>query len=58
MREMRVQAFRGVRAVLFDLDGTLLDSAPDLGAAAETLRAARGLPPLPQRATRPRRALP
>lgn len=39
--------FQGVRAVLFDLDGTLLDSAPDLGAAAEALRAARGLPPLP-----------
>lgn len=44
--------FRGVRAVLFDLDGTLLDSAPDLGAAAETLRAARGLAPLPLEAYR------
>jgi phosphoglycolate phosphatase len=39
--------FAGVRAVLFDLDGTLLDSAGDLGAAAEHLRAQRGLPPLP-----------
>lgn len=44
---MSARLFRGVRAVLFDLDGTLLDSAPDLGAAAEALRAARGLEPLP-----------
>lgn len=35
-----------VRAILFDLDGTLIDSAPDLGAAAEKMRLARGLPPL------------
>lgn len=33
-------------AVLFDLDGTLIDSAPDLGAAAEQMRAERQLPPL------------
>ncbi|MBL0920399.1 MAG: HAD-IA family hydrolase [Hydrogenophaga sp.] len=44
--------FLGVRAVLFDLDGTLLDSAPDLGAAAESLRAIRGLEPLPIEAYR------
>jgi N-acetyl-D-muramate 6-phosphate phosphatase len=49
---MPLQTFRGVRAVLFDLDGTLLDSAPDLGAAAEALRAARGLEPLPLHAYR------
>lgn len=36
-----------VRAVLFDLDGTLVDSAPDLGAAADQMRVARGLPSLP-----------
>jgi len=33
-------------AVLFDLDGTLIDSAPDLAGTANDLRAARGLPPL------------
>lgn len=44
--------FDGVRAVLFDLDGTLLDSAPDLGAAAEWLREQRGLPPLSLQAYR------
>jgi phosphoglycolate phosphatase len=37
----------GFRAVLFDLDGTLIDSAPDLAAAADALRTARGLPGLP-----------
>lgn len=33
--------------ILFDLDGTVVDTAPDLSAAANALRAARGLPPLP-----------
>ena len=42
-----------VRAVLFDLDGTLLDSAPDLAGAANRLRADHGLPPLPLAALRP-----
>lgn len=31
-------------AIFFDLDGTLIDSAPDLGGAAEQMLAARGLP--------------
>lgn len=35
--------FRNVEAVLFDLDGTLIDSAPDLGAAADKMRIDRGL---------------
>ena len=35
-----------LQAVLFDLDGTLVDSAPDLGAAADQLRTDRGLPSL------------
>nr|WP_145546131.1 HAD-IA family hydrolase [Variovorax boronicumulans] len=37
---------RELKAVLFDLDGTLVDSAGDLGAAADQLRTDRGLPPL------------
>lgn len=40
-------------AVLFDLDGTLVDSAPDLAGAANDLRAERGLPPLAMAALRP-----
>ncbi len=36
-----------VEAVLFDLDGTFADTAPDLGAALNHLRAQRDLPPLP-----------
>lgn len=44
---------RRVAAVLFDLDGTLLDSAPDLAGTANDLRARRGLPPLPLHAYRP-----
>ncbi|MDD2925157.1 HAD-IA family hydrolase [Rhodoferax sp.] len=39
--------FTDVQAVLFDLDGTLIDSAPDLGAAADAMRVARGMPSLP-----------
>jgi len=42
-----------VRAVLFDLDGTLIDSAPDLAGAANDLRQAQGLPPLPFERLRP-----
>ena len=33
-------------AVLFDLDGTLLDSAPDMLAAANAMRARRGIGPM------------
>jgi phosphoglycolate phosphatase len=40
-------------AVLFDLDGTLIDSAPDLAAAANAMRRDRGLAPLPYERLRP-----
>jgi phosphoglycolate phosphatase len=44
---------RDLRAVLFDLDGTLVDSAPDLAAAANWLRGLHGLEALPYEALRP-----
>ena len=43
----------GFRGVLFDLDGTLIDSAPDLAGAANRLRADHGLEPLPLALLRP-----
>ena len=36
-----------MKAVLFDLDGTLIDSAPGLGLAADSMRTKRGMPSLP-----------
>jgi phosphoglycolate phosphatase len=42
-----------LQAVLFDLDGTLIDSAGDLARAANVMRAARDLPPLPLAQYRP-----
>jgi 2-phosphoglycolate phosphatase len=39
--------------LLFDLDGTLVDSAPDLAGAANDLRQVHNLPPLPYEALRP-----
>lgn len=36
-----------VTGLLFDLDGTLLDTAPDMLATVNTLRARRGLSPVP-----------
>ncbi len=45
--------FKNIAAVLFDLDGTLIDSAPDLGAAADKMRTDRGLESLPLALYRP-----
>jgi 2-phosphoglycolate phosphatase len=42
-----------IRAVLFDLDGTLADTAPDLGHALNLLLQRHGREPLPQDAIRP-----
>ncbi|MGA9664847.1 MAG: HAD-IA family hydrolase [Gallionella sp.] len=42
-----------IKAVLFDLDGTFADTAPDLAAALNHARARRNLPPLPIEVLRP-----
>lgn len=42
-----------IRTVLFDLDGTLVDTAPDLGYCLNELRRRRGLPPLAEADYRP-----
>lgn len=42
-----------LEAILFDLDGTLADTAPDLGAALNRVRAEEGLKPLPLEQLRP-----
>lgn len=42
-----------IRTILFDLDGTLLDTAPDLAAALNTVLEENQLPPLPFESIRP-----
>lgn len=42
-----------IQAVLFDLDGTVADTAPDLAYAANSLRLADGVPPLSLEILRP-----
>jgi phosphoglycolate phosphatase len=46
------QAGVPVRAVLLDLDGTLLDTAPDLAAAVNAMLAEQGLDSLPEQVVR------
>ena len=41
------------RAVLFDFDGTFADTAPDLAAAINRMRSARGMQPLAPEVVRP-----
>jgi phosphoglycolate phosphatase len=50
---MMARAERRIRGVLFDLDGTLLDTAPDMGATLNALLAEQGLAALPQATIRP-----
>jgi 2-phosphoglycolate phosphatase len=42
-----------IKTILFDLDGTLADTAPDLGLALNMQRERHGLPSLPQETIRP-----
>ena len=46
-----------IKAVLFDLDGTLADTAPDLSYALNLMRRARGLADVPLEQTRPRTSM-
>jgi 2-phosphoglycolate phosphatase len=48
-----VQTRQPIQAVLFDLDGTLADTAPDLGGALNRLREEAGMQPLPLDGLRP-----
>jgi len=40
-------------AVFFDLDGTLIDTAPDMGGALNVMLAQRGIPPVAEASYRP-----
>jgi phosphoglycolate phosphatase len=42
-----------IRAVLFDLDGTLVDTAPDMARTVNTMRERRSLPPVAMELLRP-----
>ncbi len=47
MNTRMIPALPAPRAVLFDLDGTFADTAPDLAAAVNKMRADRGLAATP-----------
>ena len=42
-----------IQAVLFDLDGTLADTAPDMALTVNAMRARRGLEPVAEKVVRP-----
>ena len=42
-----------IAAVLFDLDGTLADTAPDMARTVNAMRTKRGLPPVHESLVRP-----
>jgi 2-phosphoglycolate phosphatase len=50
---MTVPAWPKPRAVLFDFDGTLIDSYPAITASVNHVRKLHGLPPLEEKAVRP-----
>ena len=50
---MTPAAAAATRLVLFDLDGTLVDTADDLAAALNRCQSLRGLPPTPPQELRP-----
>lgn len=52
MAEPALNKAAATQAVFFDLDGTFADTAPDLGAALNHVRAQHKLPPLPIEITR------
>jgi N-acetyl-D-muramate 6-phosphate phosphatase len=51
-RAPRIDMVLALQAVLFDLDGTLLDTAPDMVGALNALRLENSLPALPYEAVR------
>jgi 2-phosphoglycolate phosphatase len=53
MPDSTTRAPDSIRTVLFDLDGTLLDTAPDLAQALNAVRIENNRPPLPYEAIRP-----
>jgi phosphoglycolate phosphatase len=53
LRDDASRTTQGCDALLLDLDGTLLDTAPDMGGALNRLRAEHGLEPMHEQVIRP-----